>query len=138
GLQNRKVVGLAKKRGQVGRQRVDEIFPFRRSRLAFQLIEIARKILPTQRAQAAGQPAIDHFTLVLAQRNAGALVDHAPHSREIGVAELELPFRLERSTGGWTAHSVTTARPVRPARAGARHRPRAARSTAARALRALR
>ncbi|MNT41375.1 hypothetical protein D3C72_1777340 [compost metagenome] len=81
---------LAEKRRQVGREGIDEIFPLRRIRLIFQPVQIAAEVLPAQHAQTAREAAVDHLSLMRAERNTRARVDHLADAGKVRVTEIKL------------------------------------------------
>ena len=86
--ENREVMRLAKKRGEIGGEGVGECLPFRLIP-ALQMIEVIGKVLDAGSAQAPRQTAIHQLLLVLAQRDAGALMDQLADALKILVGEIK-------------------------------------------------
>jgi len=74
---------LAEERGEVGGQRVGKGLPLVGQVAFFQCIEVIAERAEVDHTQAAGQPAIDHFTLAVGQRDADAPVDQVADAAEI-------------------------------------------------------
>ncbi|OMP13935.1 hypothetical protein COLO4_00593, partial [Corchorus olitorius] len=86
-VQDGKVMLLAEERGQVGRQRVGKGLPLVGQVAFFQCIQVVAERAEVDHAQAAGQAAVDHFTLAVGQRDTDAAVDQIANAAEIFSGE---------------------------------------------------
>ena len=95
------MVLLAKERGQIGGQRIDEFLPLPlRPVVAFQPAQVLMKAVVPGIAQAARQAAVHHGVLAIVQADTGVLVDQRLHAGEIGIGPGELALRSPAPHGG--------------------------------------
>ena len=96
--QDRKVMGFAEERGQVGGQRIGERFPLGRIVFRFEQIEVLLEGLEATGTQAARQTAVRHIALVIRQGNARAAMNQIANASEIRRREFEIPSLLAGSS----------------------------------------
>ena len=126
------VVRLAKERGQVGGQAVDELLPFGVARRAVRLLEplqvVAERAVPGL-AQAPRQPAVDHRLLAGVQADAGALRGSARAPRRSRRARTRTPARSAEAASVMASRSIVVNHALGRAASSAakrgRHRPAA-------------
>ena len=87
--EDREMMRLAKKRSEIGGQRVDEFLPFEPITTLKQRQILAKSFL-ARLAQATRQAAIHHILLGRRERNAGVVVDQLAHTLEISRRKHEL------------------------------------------------
>jgi hypothetical protein len=83
------MMGFAKERGQISRQRIGEFLPFRVT-TALQEIKIFRKGFHAFGTQLFGQSTVYQFMLAIAERDAGMLIDQFADTLEILLGKLKL------------------------------------------------
>ena len=91
------MVRLAEKRGEIGRQRIDEALPFGLV-AAFEQIQILAEGFFLRFSQAARQPTVDHVLLGIGQRNPGVSMNQLANPLKIGRREDKFT-RCRRTNG---------------------------------------
>src|SRR6266403_965662 len=88
---NRKMVLLPEKRGQIRRERIDELLALLRRELgvALQLIQVVSERVDPERPQPSRQTAVHHVALACAQIDSGQLEDDAANPIEVARAQVE-------------------------------------------------
>ena len=136
--QDVEMMRLAKERGQVRRQRIDEGLPFFRV-AGLEHCDVIGEGVQPQRPQAPGQARVHHVLLDRRQRYAGLIVDELAYAVEIGLREMEFTLghqrrhslRIENSQGAKTPPTRLRPAPVRVESAPASLRPLAPRQAPA-------
>lgn len=86
----REMMGLAKERREIGRQRIRECLPLITALLAFEAIQIRLKGTDAGCAQAPRQPAVHHFLLAFGKRDSSPFVYQCPNPLKVPRRKLEL------------------------------------------------
>ena len=97
--ENRKVVRLAKKGGQVGGQRIDKRLPLGAVRVAFQQRQVVAEIMNAQQTQTAHQPVVHHLALMRRQHDPGTLIDKLADAAKMRVGERQTLSHLRQRRG---------------------------------------